>query len=1022
MKKASYIILYITFFCCCSDRGAKNKTIDEVAGNAEVATFMKNFEGRGDLTDTTHSLTPSQSLQAFKIASDIKIETVLSEPKITQPVFITFDPMGRLWVVQYNQYPYPEGLKVVGMDQHVRARFNKEPLAPPSNVRGADKITMFEDTDNDGTFDKSTDVITGLNLITSVAFGRGQIWVLNPPFLLAYPDADHNGIPDGEPVVHLKGFGIEDTHAVANNLRLGPDGWLYGAQGSTCTANITSENSKNVQFNGQAIWRYHPERKIFEVYAEGGGNTFDVEIDEKGRLYSGDNGTSRGQYYKQGAYFIRNLGKHGGYTNPYAFGHLDNMQLQGEALRFTHAFVKYNGNALPHRFDGKMIAINPLQSYVQLTRFEQNGSTFKTIDEEKIIRTTDHWFRPVDITTGPDGNVYVADWYDSRISHVDPRDTWDKSSGRIYRIMGQSPTATIKQFDLNQLDDAGLLKMLSNNNIWFRQQAVNILYDRKNVTLLPQLKVSLQRGNPQLALESLWAINACGGFTGDVPSIALKHQDPFVRMWAVRLIEDQQLSDSFNDLVSLARTETNPEVRSQLVATAKRLPSKTALALISNLLLQDDSSDPDIPMQTWWAIESIASPERAGILKLFDNKDVWKNGVVKNTILSRLVQRYVISGEAADVSVCANLFQVAPGGEYAAILFNGLQEGLRGRNIDEISPDLLKAVKKWKHLFSDETLLIDIRRGNKDAIAKAKHLIEDEGAPLPLRLSSIRIFGEVHQPSIVPVLTKAAESSASSGVKQAALLALENYENIEIGEHIVKAYPDKLRSDYDVRDAALSLFASRSEWAMLLINAIERERQPGENFIAHTIDKNDVPGYIVRQMKLLGNTQITAACERLWPETNPATAEQKNIQVRDVTGTLSNTKGDKNAGHALFIARCGTCHRLFDEGRAIAPDLTGYDRKNLRDLLINITDPSAYIREGYETWHIVTANGRTVIGTIRSKTKNAVTVQPFTGESVTIGTNDVRIMEQMNTSMMPERLLDGMTSKQIADLFSYLMK
>ena len=305
-------VVFCLLIFSCSENKNRNKDISEVAGNDEVLHFMKTFEGRGDLTDSSsHAVAAKDAVKQFKIPHDLALDLVLSEPKVTQPVFITFDPQGRLWVVQYNQYPYPEGLKVMGMDHHTRAKFDKEPLPPPSNAKGADKITMFEDTDQDGTFDKSTDVITGLNLITSVAFGRGQIWVLNPPYLLSYPDKNNDGMPDGPPVVHLKGFGIEDTHAVANNLRFGPDGWLYGAQGSTCIANISSEVTKNVAFNGQAIWRYHPETKVFEIFAEGGGNTFDVEIDEKGRLYSGDNGTDHGQYYKQGGYFVRNLGKHG---------------------------------------------------------------------------------------------------------------------------------------------------------------------------------------------------------------------------------------------------------------------------------------------------------------------------------------------------------------------------------------------------------------------------------------------------------------------------------------------------------------------------------------------------------------------------------------------------------------------------------------------------------------------------------------------------------------------------------------
>ena len=159
----------------------------------------------------------------------------------------------------------------------------------------------------------------------------------------------------------MEGFGLEDTHAVANSLRWGPDGWLYGATGSTVTSTISSSVTKNVHFEGQSIWRYHPETEIFELFAEGGGNTFHVEIDAKGRLYSGDNGAStRGQYYKQGAYYIKNWGKHGALTNPYAFGYLENMSLEGDKMRFTHAWIKYEGAALPSRYQNKMLAINPL--------------------------------------------------------------------------------------------------------------------------------------------------------------------------------------------------------------------------------------------------------------------------------------------------------------------------------------------------------------------------------------------------------------------------------------------------------------------------------------------------------------------------------------------------------------------------------------------------------------------------------------------------------------------------------------
>ena len=1010
------IIVFSLLAFSCRENNNRNKDIKEVAGNEEVLTFMKTFEGRGDLTDSSRAVKATEAVKLFKIPADLALDLVLSEPKVTQPVFITFDPQGRLWVVQYNQYPYPEGLKVTSMDHHTRAKFDKEPLPPPSNAKGADKITMFEDTDQDGTFDKSTDVITGLNLITSVAFGRGQIWVLNPPYLLAYPDNDNDGMPDGPPVVHLKGFGLEDTHAVANNLRFGPDGWLYGAQGSTCIANISSDVTKNVSFNGQAIWRYHPETKLFEIFAEGGGNTFDVEIDDKGRLYSGDNGNSRGQYYKQGGYYVKNPGKHGAYTNPYTFGHLANMELQGDETRFTHAFIRYQGNALPQRYNDHMIAINPLNSYVQLTRFEPNGSTFKTIDEEKIMSTKDRWFRPVDIASGPDGYIYIADWYDSRISHIDPRDTWDKNSGRIYRLRAaeRNPDGATK-FNLYKKSDSELMALLSDKNIWFRQQALQILADSKNFNLMPELLKMLTGTDAQQSLEALWAIHIKGGFNDDVAKASLMHNDPFVRMWGVRLIGDsKKVSTAIADeIVKLSLNEMHPEVRSQLAATAKRLHNITSVGIMRNLLNNDDSNDPDLPLQIWWAIESVAESQRDDVVKIFEDKKIWGNPVVSKTILTRLVQRYIIAGGEQNDASCARLFKLAPSENHAAILFNGLQEGLRGRDIAELSPVLTAALKPYKKLFREQALSLDLRSGKKQAVKKVLEIISDQNASLPERLTYIRIFSEINQPEAIAVLLQLVESSSSSAIKQAALHALQNYDNDAIGTRVVGAYPDKLRDDYVVRESAMALFSSRPEWANQMLNAITK---------THSIDASDVPEHTVWQLRSLSDKNITAQTHKLWPDIRQATAEEKNNTIKSVKQIVQSGAGDLQNGRPLFIAKCGTCHKLFNEGRTIAPDLTGYDRKNLTDLLNNIVDPSAYIREGYSSWQVITVDGRTVIGTLKAKNGKSLTIQPFTGETVTISTNRVKTLEPMEASIMPERLLNGLNEKQVKDLFSYLMK
>ena len=349
-------------------------------------------------------------------------------------------------MVQYLQYPFPAGLKMVSHDGVWRAVYDKVPPPPPRHFRGKDKITIHEDTDGDGVFDRHKTFLDGLNIVTALARGRGGVWVLNPPYLLFYPDRNNDDVPDGDPEVHLQGFGLEDTHSVVNSLCWGPDGWLYAAQGSTVTGHVTRpglDAGKEPHHSmGQLIWRYHPETRRYEVFAEGGGNAFGVEIDAKGRIYSGHNGgDTRGFHYVQGGYYQKGFNKHGPLSNPYAFGYFPAMK-HNRVPRFTHTFVIYEADALPQSYRGLLFGVAPLLNHVVMSRVLPDGSSFQTRDVGLAVSSRDPWFRPVDIKLGPDGALYIADWYDRQVNHYRNHEGQiDAGNGRIYRLRARDAGA-----------------------------------------------------------------------------------------------------------------------------------------------------------------------------------------------------------------------------------------------------------------------------------------------------------------------------------------------------------------------------------------------------------------------------------------------------------------------------------------------------------------------------------------------------------------------------------------------------
>jgi putative heme-binding domain-containing protein len=949
---------------------------------------------------------PEESARSFRVPTDLRFDQVLREPDVCQPVSIRFDERGRLWVVEYLQYPHPAGLKLLSRDNHWRAVYDKVPAAPPNHVRGADRISIHEDTNGDGVYDNHSIFVDGLNIATSLAHGRGGVWVLNPPYLLFYPSKSGDR-PDGDPVVHLQGFGLEDTHSCANSLRWGPDGWLYGAHGSTVTARITIPGEKRppVTMIGQHIWRYHPETKRFEVFAEGGGNAFGVEFDEFGRVFSGHNGgDTRGFHYVGGGYYRKGFEKHGVLANPYAFGFFEAMA-HNKAQRFSHAFVIAQGVSLPEKYRGKLLAIEPLQGRVMLSEFEPDRSTFKTRDLDPVVQSSDPRFRPVDIQRGPDGALYVADFHEAKIAHLDHyAGRIERDTGRVYRLgdIAGKPN----RIDLSRRSSAELIELLKGDNRWAAESSLRLLGDRRDATAIPPLKAVLMKSSGRTAVRALWGIHLSGGFDEKLGATLVSHPEPQVRAWTIRLLGDAERFGSLaGTIADLARTESSVDVRSQLASSARRVPVAEGLPIIAALLRSDaDADDPHVPLLLWWSIERAVGIDPAAVLSMFRESDLWRGRIAREVIVPRLAKRFAMSGSRRDLEACAKLLKLAPERQLALLVLTGIEEGLRGRSIAGLPENLLAEVAK----LGGGSISLRIHLNQTPAIDEAITKIRDPRTPLTERIALIENFRTAVVAKAVPALLEIVQRDNVPELQVAALAALQSYGDDSIARDILGQFA---KMSGGPRNAAEALLVARKSWSWQLLRAVDEG----------IFDPKAVSRQAARQLLDHKDALIDAAVLKHWGDVKRnATNAEMRAEIGRLAATLDKDVGDPYRGKPLFVARCASCHVLHGRGSAVGPDLTPFNRSDTESLLLHIVNPSAEIREGYENHLVLTEDGRAVTGVLIEKDAQVVVIMSAADQRVSIRRGDISQMTVIGQSLMPENLLQGLDDVQVRDLFAYL--
>jgi putative membrane-bound dehydrogenase-like protein len=563
------------------------------------------------------TLPPQRAVERIRLPEGFRATLFAGEPDVIKPIAMTTDERGRLWVVESHSYPnwLPEG---------------KE---------GHDRILIFEDKKGTGRFD-SCKVFwdRGTNL-SGIAVGFGGVWLCATPHLLFVPMRRGEDKPSGPPRVALDGWSLEAKHNVFNALTWGPDGWLYGCNGILATSNIGrpgSPDSKRVPFNC-GVWRYHPVKQTFEVFAWGTTNPWGLDFDDYGEMFITNCVIKHLFHVAQGAHYVRMYGQD---LNPDCYDLMtscaDHIHWGGgdwttsrggqgshDAPGGGHAHagaMVYLGDNWPDAYRHHVFMSNLHGNRLNQDVLERHGSGYVAHHGKDFLMANDTWFRGLSLLYGPDGGVFVSDWHDTGECHDYDR---VEPCGRIYKVTYGQPAAV--KVDLPALSDEQLVRLQRHKNDWWVRQARRLLQERANAsklgkTVRPQLLNMLrEETNVPRKLRALWALHVTGPLDEKTLLGLLDSPHDVIRGWVVRLlVEDRRISDdAAKRLAEMARNDKSPCVRLALASALQRLPVTQRWAIAEGLSAHaEDASDENLPLMIWYAIESLvpSDPDRAARL------------------------------------------------------------------------------------------------------------------------------------------------------------------------------------------------------------------------------------------------------------------------------------------------------------------------------------------------------------------------------------------------------------------------
>jgi len=957
---------------------------------------------------------PELERATFIVPDGFEVNLFASDPMLAKPIQMNFDEQGRLWIASSEIYP------------HVK----------PGQTAN-DKILLLEDKDRDGVAESTEVFADGLLIPTGVAPGDGGVYVANSTELLHLTDTDGDGKADRRRVV-LSGFGSEDTHHLLHTLRWGVDGCLYMNQSIYIHSHIETPHGVR-RLNGGGIWRFRPETLDLDVLAYGFVNTWGHHFNRWGQSFATDGAYGEGiNYLFPGAVFV---------TAPGAKRRLKGLNPGSP----KHCGLEIlSGSHLPEEWRGNMIT-NDFRAH-RVCRFvvTESGSGYASRQETELIKSKHVAFRPIDVKMGPDGAIYVADWYNPIIQHgeVDFRDPRrDHVHGRIWRITAKGRPLT-KQPNLKDAAIAELLDHLKAEEMWVSRQARLQLKARPQAEVKKQLDQWTAKLDPQNdrfeqeRLEALWTYQALRQVEPELLEACLTSADHRARAAAVRVLSHWR-EDVTGALPKLARAvrDSHPQVRLEAVCALSRETNKRAAELALEALNQPVDRFLDFALwdamrrlKPYWlpaAKEGKFNPQRANhlayavaaaeateltpvLLKRCENPELPAEE------RQRLLAIIVAIGNPKDLGRALEMLVGNPefnnGGD---LLRTMLQETVAKKQTPQTD---LNALSKW-------FLLDDTAKSTAAISAAGQWKVESLRPRLNAiaaneenpnrRTAAIAALGNLGGAASVKVLSKLAKEAKTLEIRASAAAALVDINPGQSASAIVavliaagKAKPTEGAAPFDTGPMLRKLLG-RKQGSAALVKALSDQ----------TISP-DIARVAMREAQAAPETSadLLAALRTAGSLTDQSWSKKKPAELAALVAEVK-SRGDAHRGEAIYRRQnlnCIGCHAIGGAGGRVGPDLVSVGASAQPDYLLeSLIYPNKKVKENYHSLSIVTDEGKVIAGIPIRETETQLVLRDAEDKERVIAKSSIEVRRE-GRSLMPEGAIDALTRAEVIDLTRFL--